>query len=128
MPDKGERSKVARSPSGLELEPLRARLEGERERLLEEIQAQEIEGKEHAGYANHMADDATEVFEQAKSFTLRQTLKGMLQQVEHALARMDEGTYGLCEVCGDPIDPARLEALPQATLCLHCQQHTEQGS
>ncbi len=127
MPDKGEQSKVARSPSRLKLGPLRARLEQEREWLLKEIQAQEIEGKEHAGYASHMADDATEVFEQTKSFTLRETLKAMVEQVEHALTRMDEGTYGLCEACGDPIDPARLEALPQATLCLYCQQHAEAG-
>ena len=41
--------------------------------------------------------------------------------VEHALRKFEEGTYGLCDSCGQPIDPARLEALPQASLCLSCK-------
>jgi DnaK suppressor protein len=49
-----------------------------------------------------------------------QILKRMAE-VEHALHKFDQGTYGLCDICGQPIDPARLEALPQANLCLNCK-------
>jgi DnaK suppressor protein len=48
-----------------------------------------------------------------------------LAQVQDALARFDDGTYGVCEGCHQAIDPARLEALPYATLCLRCQQRLE---
>ncbi|HID87255.1 MAG TPA: conjugal transfer protein TraR [Anaerolineae bacterium] len=106
-------------------ESARAYLERERERLLEQIRQQGIMGEEHAGYGNHMADDATEVFEQTKSLALRRNLERMLEQVEDALHRFEEGTYGICEACGAQIDPARLRALPYATLCIECQQHRE---
>ena len=105
---------------------VRRRLAEERERLLKEISQQEILGKENTGYATHMADDASEVYEQAKNLALREHLERMLNQVEAALARLDAGTYGICEDCGEPIDPARLEALPYATLCLECQQRREE--
>jgi DnaK suppressor protein len=107
------------------MESTRTYLERERERLVEEIHQQGILGEEHAGYGNHMADDATEVFEQTKSLALRRNLERMLGQVEDALRRSKEGTYGLCEQCGARIDPARLRVLPYATLCLGCQQHRE---
>ncbi len=48
-----------------------------------------------------------------------------LLQVEMALARLDAGTYGLCQQCGELIDPARLEILPAATLCVSCQRRAE---
>ncbi|UWE13688.1 TraR/DksA C4-type zinc finger protein [Actinacidiphila bryophytorum] len=49
----------------------------------------------------------------------------MLVQAEHALQRLDEGTYGLCEVCGNPIGKARMQAFPRATLCLDDKQRQE---
>jgi DnaK suppressor protein len=49
-----------------------------------------------------------------------------LAQVEDALVRFDQGAYGVCERCGQQIDPARLKALPYATLCMSCQQRLEQ--
>ena len=103
----------------------RVYLERERERLLEQIRQQGIVGEEHAGYGNHMADDATEVFEQTKSLALRRNLERVLEQVEDALRRFKEGTYGICEQCGAKIAPARLRVLPYAPLCLECQQHRE---
>ena len=80
------------------------------------------------GYSTHQADDATEAFEQAKGLTLRQNTERVLQKVETALARFEDGTYGLCSDCGRPIDPARLEALPYAQLCLDCQSKQERKS
>ena len=103
-------------------EVLRSFLEDERGRLEALITQMDAEGGKNLGYGNHMADDATEAFEQAKELALHQNAKQLLTQVTVALERFDQGTYGLCERCNAEIDPARLEALPYATLCLHCQQ------
>jgi DnaK suppressor protein len=105
---------------------VRRHLEGERARLQQELGQWEMTPHDNLGYGNHMADDATEAFEQAKDLALRQNLERLLEQVEDALAHFVEGTYGLCEQCGEAIDPARLKALPYATLCVRCQQHHEQ--
>ncbi|MFQ6002072.1 MAG: TraR/DksA C4-type zinc finger protein [Anaerolineae bacterium] len=104
---------------------LKKRLEGERARLQEQIAQLTIGGQEHPGYGNHMADDASEVFEQAKNLALRQTLERQLEQVEEALGRFEQGTYGCCLDCGKEIDPARLKALPSASLCIDCMQRRE---
>ena len=106
-------------------EKLKMRLEVERERLLTELSQTNVVERDNLGYGNHMADDATEAFEQAKDLALRQNMERLLEQVEGALERFEEGTYGLCERCEGEIDPARLKALPYATLCLSCQQRRE---
>jgi len=101
---------------------LRSFLEDERGRLETVISQIDAEGRKNLGYGNHMADDASEAFEQAKDLALRQNAEQMLVQVGDALERFDQGTYGICEHCSAEIDPARLKALPYATLCLRCQQ------
>ena len=80
---------------------------------------------ERSGYGDHQADDATEVFEREKELGLEQTIKAHLDQVEHALSRIEAGTYGECESCGKPIAKARLDALPEATLCIDCKAQEE---
>jgi DnaK suppressor protein len=108
---------VVKSP-----EALRSYLEDERARLQTLIAQMDSEGGENLGYGNHMADDATEAFEQAKELALHENAKQLLVQVTDALERLEQGTYGICERCGEAIDPARLEALSYVTLCLRCQQ------
>jgi DnaK suppressor protein len=103
-------------------EVLRGFLEDERGRLEAVIAQIDAEGGKNVGYGNHMADDATEAFEQAKELALRQNAEQVLIQVTDALERLDEGSYGVCEQCGAEIDPARLKALPYATYCLRCQR------
>jgi len=103
-------------------EVLRSFLEDERERLEAVLAQTDAGGAENLGYGNHMADDASEAYEQAKDLALRQNAEQLLVQVTNALERFKQGTYGVCERCGTEIDPARLKALPYATLCLHCQQ------
>ncbi len=103
-------------------EVLRSFLEDERERLETVIAQMDAEGTKNLGYGNHMADDASEAYEQAKDLALRQNAEQLLVKVTNALERFEQGTYGICEQCGTEIDPARLKALPYATLCLHCQQ------
>jgi len=104
---------------------LRAFLENERARLGAVIAQSETEGGENLGYGNHMADDASVAFEQAKDLAIRSNAERLLAQVQDALGRFDAGTYGVCDSCSQAIDPARLEALPYVTLCLRCQQRLE---
>ena len=82
---------------------------------------------EHAGLGNHMADDATEMFEQEKNLSLLQHTTHLLAKVEAALRQMDAGSYGSCERCGNTIDHARLETLPYATLCVSCKARQERA-
>src|SRR5690349_5272378 len=58
---------------------------------------------ERSGYGDHQADDATELFEREKELGLGQSLQAHLQQVDHALSRIEDGSYGMCEQCGKPI-------------------------
>jgi len=106
---------------------LRAYLEQERERLRRELAHPEelSTDEERAGLGNHMADNATVVFEQARSVGMHRAQERMLAEVEDALARIDNGTYGVCRRCGAAIDSARLRALPTASLCLSCQEEME---
>jgi len=112
---------------GTSHEELRQRLVDQRTRLMEEIKQFRISGRDNLGYGNHQADDATDAFEQAKELSLLRNSEWVLAQVDVALARFDQGVYGICERCGDHIDPARLKALPYATLCLSCQQRLERS-
>lgn len=66
-------------------------------------------------------EGATEAFELEKRLALENRLTSALTEVEHALRKYEAGTYGICDLCGKPIDPARLEALPHANLCLECK-------
>jgi RNA polymerase-binding transcription factor len=103
-------------------EAIKLFLEDERTRLEALIAQMDAEGGTNLGYGNHMADDATEVYEQAKELALHENARQLLDQVTDALDRFEQGTYGICENCGEEIDPARLEALPYVNLCLRCQQ------
>ncbi len=79
----------------------------------------------NVGLGNHMAEDATAAFDQATTVSLRRDHERALADVEHALHRMDEATYGRCERCDEEIDFARLKAVPQAALCMTCQRMAE---
>jgi len=81
--------------------------------------------RDNLGYGNHMADDATEVFEQAKDMALLQHLENLLTEVNDALERVDRRAYGVCEACNGTIDRERLQVLPYARLCVGCQRKSE---
>jgi RNA polymerase-binding transcription factor DksA len=66
-------------------------------------------------------EEATETLELEKRIVLEKRIREQLADVEHALHKFEEGTYGLCDNCKQPIDPARLEALPEASLCMKCK-------
>jgi len=105
---------------------LRARLESEHKRLTEELKQltaniRPPEERREGSPFGKREEEATETFELEKRLALEKRITDQLAEVEHALHKFDEGTYGLCDACGQPIDPARLEALPQANLCLSCK-------
>ena len=77
------------------------------------------------GAGDDQADTGTKTFEREQELSLVHGLRERVQQVEHALARLDEGKYGSCERCGNPIPTARLEAFPSVTLCVSCKQIEE---
>jgi DnaK suppressor protein len=71
------------------------------------------------------ADTGTKTFEREHELALTRNAQDLLDQSERALARIDAGTYGVCESCGQPIGKARLQAFPRATLCVTCKQRQE---
>jgi DnaK suppressor protein len=71
------------------------------------------------------ADAGTKTFEREHELSLANNSRDLLAQVERAMQRLDQGTYGVCESCGNPIGKARLQAFPRATLCVTCKQREE---
>jgi RNA polymerase-binding transcription factor DksA len=75
--------------------------------------------------AQHSADVASETFEREKDFSILEQVEAELADVDRALRRLDEGTYGTCEACGSPIGDDRLEAMPAARFCVLHQSEAE---
>ena len=76
---------------------------------------------------NHLGDIATATFDREMASTLEENSTHVLAEIDAALARIDEGTYGVCVRCGEPIGRERLEALPWATLCIDDKRKQERG-
>lgn len=113
-----------------ELAELRTELEGEVEHLKEEIRDAEQEiaglfrdGSDGAG--NDQADVGSTTLERYHELSLANNARDMLNQIEFALTRIDDGTYGVCENCGNAIGKGRLQAFPRATLCVSCKERQE---
>jgi DnaK suppressor protein len=77
------------------------------------------------GAGDDQADTGTKTFEREQELSLVHGIQERVQQVEHALERLADGSYGQCERCGNPIPTARLEAFPSVTLCVTCKQIEE---
>ena len=113
------------------LDEERARLAQVRDGLQEGNSLDQSEGDsvvELSSIDQHQADLGTETFEREKDLAILESIEAELADVEHALRRLDEGTYGICEACGRPIDQERLEALPATRLCRDDQQRAEQDA
>jgi len=105
---------------------LRGRLENEKKRLTEELDqlkssVRPTEERREGSPFGKREEEATESLELERRLALERQIKEQLAEIERALHKFEDGNYGLCESCGKPIDPARLEALPQARLCLSCK-------
>jgi len=80
---------------------------------------------EETAYDNHLADTATETYDRELDYTLEENSEHVLEEIDAALVRIDDGTYGTCTNCQKQIPEERLEALPWATLCINCQRDRE---
>ena len=116
------------------LRAIKKRLLAERERLEEELRdiiertthSSELEQvTEMSTYDDHPADLASETFEREKDMALEGNIQDLLEKVNVALEKLEDGTYAVCDSCGVEINPNRLEALPWASLCLNCQDRLE---
>ena len=113
-----------------ELAELREELETELTELRAEISKAESEiaariGDAVADAGDDQADAGAKTFEREHELALTHNARELLAQNERALARIESGTYGVCESCGEPIGKARLQAFPRATLCVACKQREE---
>ena len=80
-----------------------------------------------SGYSFHMADAGTDAMEREKAFLFASTEGRALHDVDEALRRLYGGEYGMCESCGQPIAPQRLEVVPHARLCIKCKEREEKA-
>jgi DnaK suppressor protein len=123
--------KVGETPwTAAELAELRGELEADVVHLKQEIRDAEQEivgllrdGGDGAG--NDQADVGSTTLERDHEMSLANNARDMLDQIERALSRIDDGTYGICESCGNAIGKGRLQAFPRATLCVSCKEREE---
>jgi DnaK suppressor protein len=74
------------------------------------------------GFGKRIGDGTTEAVSRLTDIGVGDSLERVLARTERALAKLDDGTYGLCDACGDPIPAGRMRALPEGVLCLKCAQ------
>lgn len=101
----------------------RKKLEDERDQTKAELERL----REYMKAEPEPTDDEVDldVYEREKNLALVRRLEQKLEEINRALQVAKKGTYGICERCGNPIDPARLEALPETTLCVKCKNELE---
>ena len=105
---------------------MREQLETEHKRLASELaqlqtNASTSEERREGSPFGKREEEATETLELEKRLALENRVRQEMATVEHALDKFEKGTYGMCDNCGQPIDPERLEVLPQASLCMNCK-------
>lgn len=99
------------------------RLKAQRNQIVAEIRR--LQDSVRSEVERDLEEGDPALYEREKNLALLQHLERQLEAVEYALSLAEKGVYGICENCGERIDPARLKAIPQATLCLKCKAETE---
>lgn len=105
-------------PSPTTLASVRAELEAEREHLRRQLAEMGAEGESALSFDENFADSGQVAAEQGETRMIAGSLREQLRDVERALAKLDDGTYGTCEVCGREIAEARLDAMPATRYCI----------
>jgi RNA polymerase-binding protein DksA len=116
----------------LDTEHFKQRLLEERQRaqealdyLHDENESQLEDDREEIQSDNHPGDMATSTFDRELDYTLEENVERALSEIDAALKRIEDGSYGTCVNCDQPIAQERLEALPWATLCIDCKRKDE---
>jgi DnaK suppressor protein len=109
-------------PDDPDLQAIRAELEARRDSTRERIAAltKRPERGSGLGFGKRIGDGTTEAVSRLTDIGVGQSLEQTLARTERALRKLDEGTYGICDDCGEAISPSRLRALPEGVLCLKC--------
>lgn len=113
-----------------EIAKFKKRLEELRDQLTHTLRGSTAEVKtpdEATGYSQHQADQGTDDFDRTISLEVTSKEYGILRQIERALEKIDENTYGVCDITGDDIPMARLDAVPYATMTVKAQEQVEKG-
>jgi RNA polymerase-binding transcription factor len=113
-----------------DLAEVRQELEAEAAGLRQDISSAESEIAARLGDAvgdagDDSADAGAKTFEREHELALTQNARELLAQTQRVLSKIDDGSYGVCESCGQPVGKARLQAFPRATLCVACKQREE---
>ena len=117
--------------STVDTQRFRGILEQERQRVLDAINylheetpgSLEDETEEIVGSSdNHLGDTATATLDREIDYSLEENSEHVLRAIDAALQRIEDGTFGICETCGQPISEERLEAIPYATQCIDCRR------
>jgi RNA polymerase-binding protein DksA len=118
----------------VDAERFRGRLEDERSRVLGALENLRSENAgsmddevDESHLDNHLAETASVTTDREIDYSLEESEARVLAAIDAALRRIDEGTYGRCERCGQEIEAERLEALPWATLCIDDKRREERG-
>lgn len=106
-----------------------AELSEQRDRTLAEIARLQAEARAEIEPASagdeDLVDAAADIYERSKVLSFIQRLEEKVEQLGRAIQKVEEDSYGICEVCGEPIPPERLEIVPETTLCVRCAQQQE---
>ncbi len=114
----------------VEVMKFKKRLEEMRGKLTNSLQANTAEVKrpdEATGYSQHQADQGTDDFDRHISLEVTTQEFDLLKKIDHALQKIEDGTYGVCDLSGDPIPKLRLEAMPYANTTVQAQEKLEKG-
>ena len=103
----------------VDLEQERVRLDTQLASIVEDsFAATQSDTSGDVGLDDEPADAGTATFEREKDLSIENNVRDLLHKINRALKRMDDGTYGICDICGKPIEKARVRALPYADLCI----------
>jgi DnaK suppressor protein len=119
-----------------DIEHFRKRLMEERQNIIDELEwvesnyigsSQRDSTGEVSGHATHLADMGTDSSEMEKAYMIGETRGQVLADIDEALEKLEKGSYGTCESCGQQISGERLDVVPHARLCLKCKSDEERG-
>ena len=118
-----------------QLEAIRKQLESERSSLEEQLEeltqgsfdATQSDMTGEVGLDDDFADAGSATFERERDLSIQNNIRDLIDQMTRAIQRIDDGNYGKCERCGNPIEAPRLRALPHALLCMDCKRREERA-
>ncbi len=114
-----------------EIETFKKQLQLMKEQLTQSLRnvSEEVKSKDESkGYSQHQADEGTDDFDQRISIEVSVEEQGLIRKIDRALEKMEEGTYGICDISGEEIPVKRLEAIPYANMTVQAQEKYEKGT